>query len=478
MNQIKLPKLKKIDPNKQKKPKILLLADDLRMHSGIGTMSREFVLGTVDKYDWAQLGAAVKHPEHGKIVDMNESVREETGVSDASLKIYPTNGYGNQELLREIMDMENPDAILHYTDPRFWVWLYQMEHEIRTKIPIFYYNIWDDRPTPRYNEFFYESCDLIMNISKQTCAIVNDVWTKNPPEDWQVTYLPHGVSEKYFYPISVFDNEYKQVEEMRRQLTNDNVEFIVFYNNRNIRRKSPGDLVLAFKVFCDMLSKEEADKCALLMHTQPADENGTDLPVVASTICPEYKVYFSDKKLDPNQLNYLYNMADVTINIASNEGFGLGTCESLMAGTPITVNVTGGLQDQCGFKYKGKLLTHEDYDWVKSLHDDRKWANNEDLTWGKWVKPVWPSNRSMVGSIPTPYIFDDRCRFDDAAQAMKDWYDMDSEKRQECGMKGHEFVMSDESMMSAKAMCQNFMNHMDKGFEMWKPRKRYRMFKA
>jgi glycosyltransferase involved in cell wall biosynthesis len=235
---------------------------------------------------------------------------------------------------------------------------------------------------------------------------------------------------------------------------------------------------LAFKTFCDMLPKKEADKCALLMHTQPVDENGTDLPAVVRAICPEYKVYFSDKKLEPNQLNYLYNMADVTVNIASNEGFGLGTCESLMAGTPIILNVTGGMQDQCGFRYKGKHLTAKDYDWVKSLHDDRKWANNSDLTWGEWVKPVWPSNRSMVGSPPTPYIFDDRCRFEDVAQAMKDWYDMDSEKRVECGMKGHEFVMRDDVMMSSEAMSQNFIDHMDKAFEMWKPKKRYSIYKV
>ena len=66
--------------------------------------------------------------------------------------------------------------------------------------------------------------------------------------------------------------------EMKKQLSIDNdVEFIVFYNNRNIRRKNPGDVVLAFKTFCDMLSPEEASKCALLMHTQPK-ENGTDCP--------------------------------------------------------------------------------------------------------------------------------------------------------------------------------------------------------
>ena len=79
-------------------------------------------------------------------------------------------------MIRQITNMENGiDAILHYTDPRFWGWLYEMEHEIRQEIPIFYYNIWDDWPAPQYNENFYECSDLIMNISKQTVAIVKEV---------------------------------------------------------------------------------------------------------------------------------------------------------------------------------------------------------------------------------------------------------------------------------------------------------------
>tara|TARA_R100000008_G_scaffold76587_1_gene56528 strand:- start:56 stop:1447 length:1392 start_codon:yes stop_codon:yes gene_type:complete len=461
------------------KKKILLLSDDLRMSSGIGTMSKEFVLGTIHHYDWAQIGGAIKHPENGKLVDMADSVKKETGVEDAYLKIYPTDGYGNPDLLRQIMAIEKPDAIMHYTDPRFWSWLYQMEHEIRQEMPIFYYNIWDDWPAPQYNENFYECSDLIMNISKQTVAIVKEVSKRKPRTDWDCTYIPHGINEKYFYPISIFDDEYKQVESFKKQMVgDDDIEFLLFFNARNIRRKMPGDLVIAFKTFCDMLPKEKADKCAFLMHTQPIDENGTDLPAVIKALAPEYRYYFSENKIEPNQLNWLYNMADVTINIASNEGFGLGTCEALMSGTPITVNVTGGMQDQCGFKYKDKHLTEHDYSWVKSLHDDRKWKDHKDLTWGEWVKPVWPSNRALVGSIPTPYIFDDRCRFDDVADVIKEWYDMGPEKRQECGMKGHEFVTNDVSMMSSRLMCQNFIDHMDRGFEKWKPRKRYSIFKV
>jgi len=461
------------------KKKILLLSDDLRMSSGVGTMSKEFVMGTLKQYDWVQLGGAIKHPETGKVVNMDAVCAEQTGVEDAKLTIYPIDGYGNQEVVREIMSREKPDAILHYTDPRFWGWLYEMEHEIRQNIPIFYYNIWDDWPAPQYNEFFYECSDLIMNISKQTVAIVKEVAKQKPRTDWDCTYLPHGVSDTFFKPVSPFDDDQKLMTEMRRQLEIDNkVDFVVFYNNRNIRRKNPGDVVLAFKTFCDMLPKEEADKCALIMHTQPTDNNGTDLPVVANVLAPDYRVYFSDKKVEPNQLNCLYNIADVTLNMASNEGFGLGTCESLMAGTPIIVNVTGGLQDQVGFKLNGKHVTHEQYTEIQSFHDDRKWKDHPDLTWGEWCKPVWPSNRSLAGSIPTPYIFDDRCRFDDVADAIKEWYDMDKDKREECGKLGHEFVMSDDAMMSSTAMSQNFIDHMNTAFDKWKPRKRYTMFKA
>ena len=103
------------------KKKILLMWDDLRMSSGVGTMSREFVLGTLQHYDWVQIGGAIRHPDDGKIVDMNDAMRKQTGVKDAYLKIYPISGYVSTDLLRAVIGMElGVDAILHYTDPRFW----------------------------------------------------------------------------------------------------------------------------------------------------------------------------------------------------------------------------------------------------------------------------------------------------------------------------------------------------------------------
>ena len=136
----------------------------------IATQSKEIVLSTVHKYDWVQF-SALKHPDNGKIFDVSADVSKETGVSDAYVKIHASTGYGNPDKLRQLINVEKPDAILHFTDPRFWKWLYDMEHEVRQFCPIMYYNIWDSLPDPLWNAPFYASCDLLMSISKQTYGI-------------------------------------------------------------------------------------------------------------------------------------------------------------------------------------------------------------------------------------------------------------------------------------------------------------------
>lgn len=161
-----------------KKKKILLLSDDLRMFSGIACQSRELVLNTIHHYDWAQIAGAINHYEKGKIIDMSAAANEYTKLQDAYLKLYPVDGYGNEDVLMAVMNIEKPDAILHFTDPRFWGWLYQLEKKIRQKIPLTYLNIWDDIPYPMWNRPFYESCDTLFSISKQTMNI--NKWVLRP----------------------------------------------------------------------------------------------------------------------------------------------------------------------------------------------------------------------------------------------------------------------------------------------------------
>jgi len=469
--QIKLPTLRKIDPNKPKKKKILLLSDDMRMHSGIATMSREIILNTVREFDWVQLGAAIKHPDQGKVFDLSSDTTKETGVEDASVKLYPYSGYGDPGVLNYLIETEKPDAILHFTDPRFWGWLYQIEHSVRQHIPIMYYNIWDDLPYPHWNEPFYESCDLLMNISRQTQNIVLNVLQKFPKEDWAVQWVSHGINENHIFPITASHPLHKEFEEFKSNFksTND-VDFVVFWNNRNIRRKQPGDLILAYKEFCDSLPKDKADKCVLFMHTQPVDENGTDLYAVKNALCPDYKILFSDRPTDTKTMNFFYNLADVTINIGSNEGFGLSGAESLMAGTPIINNVTGGLQDHCRFE-------DEDGNWIEFTTEFPSNHTGRYKKCGKWAYPVFPSNRSLQGSPMTPYIFDDRVDYKDVAVGIKYWHDLSTETRNEYGMLGHDWVSGDESNMSARRMGDRFIECINTCLEKWTPRKKFTTYK-
>jgi glycosyltransferase involved in cell wall biosynthesis len=448
---MELPKLKKIDPNKPAKKKILLLADDFRLPSGIGTISKEIILNTVKHFDWVQLGAALQHPDAGKAFDLSHDVARETGIEDASVKLIPWNGYGDRNILFAILNQEQPDAILHFTDPRYWTWLYALEHEIKTtfRIPITYYSIWDDLPYPMWNAPFYGSCDMIMGISKQSDNIHREVLKQNGfgvvdydagdsvPADikWNeiiTGFVPHGLNHNVFKPLNKTDDLYqKMFNQIKKQ---NDVDFVVFWNNRNIRRKQPGDLVLAFKHFVDQLPAEQKNRVALLMHTQPIDENGTDLRAVANTLAPTCKVIFSEQKLSAQDLNAMYNVADVVVNIGSNEGWGLSSTEAMLSGTPIINNVTGGLQDQCGF-------TDENDEWIRfngefSTNHTGRYKNH-----GNWVKPVFPSNRSLQGSPLTPYIFDDRVNFEDVARAIKLWYDTDLEWRTTYGLEGREFCL-------------------------------------
>ena len=454
------------------KKKILLLSDDLRMASGIANMSKQLVLGTVDKYDWVQLGAAIKHPEAGKIFDLNDDVRKQTGVSDANVKVYPSDGYGNPDMIRQLLMVERPDAILHFTDPRYWIWLYEIEHEIRQSVPLFFYHIWDDLPDPKYNRDYYESCDWIGCISKQTYGITKRVWGWNKekhwktPENWQVSYVPHGIRSDIYKPVEV-PNEFKQSVFGKKEY-----EFVLYWTNRNIRRKQPIDVMLAFNTFRESLPEEKRDKVVLVMKTNPVEEHGTDLPKTAEHLMPDANIIFIDKKFNETELNYLYNLADVTIMLSSNEGFGLGTAESIMAGTPIITTVTGGLQDQCGFRdiETGKLLTAEDYVEIGSLHSKYK---KDSVSWGEWVKPIWPV-RSTTGSVPTPYIFDDRIDFEDVAPLIMDWYNTSKEDRDAAGLLGREWMIGD-GMLSNEAMCKTLVDGMEGAFENWKPKQKFKL---
>tara|TARA_B110000858_G_scaffold143114_1_gene162522 strand:+ start:5261 stop:6691 length:1431 start_codon:yes stop_codon:yes gene_type:complete len=452
-----------IKPSDRKK--ILLLTDDIRVHSGVAQIGRELVFNTANHYDWVQLAGSIKHPEKGKRVDLSSDVNKDTGLEDASVHLIPVDGYGDENILREIIKTEKPDAILLITDPRYFIWLFQMEEEIRSQIPIAYLNIWDDMPAPQYNEEFYESCDALFGISKQTVAI-NEIVLGKKGDDKVIKYVPHGLDSRKFFPLESVNEEYTK---FKNQLThNEDKDFIMFFNSRNIRRKCIPDALVAWKLFIDNLPLEKKEKCLFILHTDPTSDHGTDLPAVIEYLFgeDEKSVVISNQKLPHSYMNYLYNMADGVMLLSSAEGWGLSLTESLLTGTPFIANVTGGMQDQMRFvDENGEWYTNS-----KTLPSNHKGTYTEH---GEWVLPVYPKALSLVGSPVTPYIWDSRCNPEDAAERLLELYKMPKDERKRIGNLGREWAISDEAGFTAPKMGDKFTEGMEELFSTWKPRENF-----
>lgn len=302
-------------------------------------------------------------------------------------------------------------------------------------------------------------------------------------------YIPHGIDDKVFKLISIDEpgntikrktkdgkelemTEFEDMLDFKKKVFHgQEYDFVILFNSRNIRRKMPGDIILAYQKFWEMLPEDKQDKVVLLMHTNVVDENGTDLIAVKKSVAPKAHIIFSNDKLEIRLMNFLYNVSDVTINMASNEGYGLSTAESLMTETPIIVNVTGGLQDQCGFVDENNKFLDPDE------HFNEKWGSNHDAKYkkhGSWVKPLFPTNRALVGSPRTPYIFDDRCDWLDAANALKYWYDIGDVERRKFGKIGRKFMQ--DTGMTAKKMGSRFINYIDNSINNFKPKKRFTIY--
>ena len=453
-------------PNERKK--ILLICDDIRVHSGVATVAKEIVIHTAQHFNWVQIAGAIKHPDKGKRIDLSVDTNELSGIEDSNVILYPSDGYGNPDLIRQMIKMEKPDAIFIITDPRYFDWLFQMEGEIRKQIPIIYLNIWDDYPAPLYNKAFYESCDALLGISKQTVNI-NKIVLGDKAKDKVIKYIPHGLNHKIYRPLKT-DEEIKGVEEMKKNIFgDDDVDFILFFNSRNIRRKQIPDTMWAFKMFLDSLPKEKADKCRLLMHTEIVHEAGTDLEAVRELLFSKTypnAIVFDQKRWSTEQLNLLYNMSDCQILLTSNEGWGLTLTEALLSGTPIIANVTGGMQDQMRF-------TDENGEWFEPSPEIPSNNTGRFKNHGEWAFPVYPACRSIQGSPITPYIFDDRCKPEDAADRIKEVYNLGREKRNELGLKGREWCLSEEAGFTAEYQGKRVIEAINELFNIWEPREAF-----
>jgi glycosyltransferase involved in cell wall biosynthesis len=413
-----------------------VIADHPLSPSGVGNQTRYIIeaLLKTGRYEFICLGGAVKHSNYTpqKIEPYGDDWR-----------IFPIDGYGNDEIIRSVIQKEHPDVLWFMTDPRFYGWLWEIENEIRPNMPMVYYHVWDNFPAPHYNAKFYRSTDEVVCISKVTHDIVREV----APEV-SSCYLPHAVNSNVFYKYKTAEKK-KIINEIRDRICIQSTKNfknkdkkIFFWNNRNARRKQSGTLIWWFKEYLDKVGH---DKACLLMHTDPKDPHGQDLPAILERLgATDGQILLSTSKVSPDDLANMYNSADFTINISDAEGFGLATLESLSCGTPIIVNMTGGLKEQV--------------------------TNGEDW-FGYGIEPA---SKTIIGSLQVPYIYEDRINKEDLHDALDKAMNLNSKAYQKMAVKGRNHVSKNYNFEDFEKRWVELMDDIVERYGSWKNRRGYK----
>lgn len=366
----------------QKKHKIIFLSDHPLATSGVGVQARFLIEGLIKtgRYTFRCLGGAMKHSDY-RTVAVNED-----------FIVMPVDGFGTKEQIRSILLTEKPDAIFIFTDPRQFIWLWEMEDEVRQVCPIVYWHVWDNGPYPEFNRPWYEATDLINCLSWSTYQLVKPKF----PE--KTNYIPHAFPKEVYYPL---DKETRKKLSLQ-QFGDKSDWFKILWVNRNAHRKLPNDVLETWKIFLDNLQEKYGHKKAvLIMHTDPKDQEGPDIISVSQNLKINENVWFSVEKLQFEQMNVIHNLVDGVVNVAKAEGFGLATLISMQVGKPIIALETGG-------------LTRQVTDWRDGSEQ------------GVALKPV---KKLLVGSQQVPYIYEDYAGTLETADAYMKLFEMSEEEK-------------------------------------------------
>lgn len=407
------------------KKKILMMCDHPLATSGVATQARYLINGLVatGRYSFKCFGGAMHH-ENMDVIKVNED-----------FIIKPTIGFGDKNSLRLFLAQEKPDAILLFTDPRFFTWVWEIEDEVHQVCPIAYNHLWDNPPVPTFNKVLYDSTDLINCINYPTYEMVSGMF----PE--KTNYVPHAIPPEVFYRMKDED-----VKSWKMQLLGQNRadHFIVTYVSRNARRKMPSDVILSFKQFLDRLEVKTGKRNAtLLMHTDPLDVEGPNLHQVIDTFGVIDNVVFSKERLGFAEMNTIYNISDVVINRSCNEGFGLSILEAKMTETPCVAIKTGGLTRQ--------IEDHE--------------------TGEQYGVALNPDVRSLVGNQAIPFIYEDFVSHESVTNALETVFDWGEEKRREVGKRSRAHALKNYNIEGLIGTWDKSLTQLIDGWKENKPKR-------
>ncbi len=277
------------------------------------------------------------NPEHVKLRQLPKNVT----IYDAWQNENPKQmGFGFDQF-PDFVDQQKPDVIIIYNDfvvvSNFLEKLITCKHKDYKTI-IYIDQVYDTQKK-EYIKRLNDQADFVITFTKYWDDIIKSQGLVKPTD-----FLPHGFDPHRTYPIP------KKLARLHFGLKQD--DFIVINSNRSQIRKMYDLTIIAFAEF---VSRHLDENVKLLIATHPTNGSWNLLEIYEHELrmrgisiedgMKHIILIDNPQQLTDEDINILYNAADVGLNTTRGAGFELTTFEGAGIETPQIASYIGGIRD-------------------------------------------------------------------------------------------------------------------------------------
>ena len=325
------------------KMKFMLVSTHAHQFTGYSKVSHG-ILEQLSKFPWLDLVhfGFQKHPQTPA-----EYRKYPSGVDvidAAAMESPPQQGFGYQHLV-ECIRRKQPNVVMLYNDmavvTRFLEEIRKSGIQRNFKIWIYCDQVYDSQLQAMI-DILNRDADRVFAFTAYWKKQLKDQGVTRP-----ISILGHGFDSRLFYPIPR--------ELARKSLKLPDDAFILMSLNRNQPRKRYDIMIMAF---VELLVKYPTRNIILLCICDKGEKGGWWLfeifvrelkkrGVPIEQYATRLMISSQDMVFKDEDINVLYNIADVGISTAEGEGWGLCTFEQMGVGVPQVVPDVGGYKEYC-----------------------------------------------------------------------------------------------------------------------------------
>ena len=327
----------------KKKLKFMLVSTHAQQYTGYSKVSYS-ILKELEKKDWLSLihFGFQKHPQVSPTYRPYPSSVEV--IDAAALETPLQQGFGYQGI-NEVIRTKQPDVVMIYNDMAV---VTRFLEEIRKTNLSRKFKIWV------YCDQVYD-CQMqgmidILNRDADRVFAFTSYWKEQLKQQGvtrPLSILGHGFDPKLFFTVP------KELARKSLKLPED--AFVVMSLNRNQPRKRYDILITAFT---ELIVKYATKPIVLLCICDKGEKGGWWLfeifvrelrkrGVPIEQFGNRLMISSQDMAFSDEDINILYNIADVGVSTAEGEGWGLCTFEQMGVGIPQVVPDIGGYKEYC-----------------------------------------------------------------------------------------------------------------------------------